>query len=107
MYIFALTDKNKEMLQNYKKLWDEIKKEITTIKGGIEPFKFEKDVMKIKFESNNKLPLNKIMNIPMSVIIAKSVFEEKMVSFIHQSPYTVAVLNMIMMKILMLVVKKL
>ena len=57
--VFVLTDKSKEMLENYKKLWDEIKKEIRTIKGGIEPFEFEKYVMKIKFESDNELPLKK------------------------------------------------
>ena len=74
--VFALTDKNKEMLENYKELWDKIKKEIRTIKGGIEPSEFEKDVMKIRFESDNRLPLNKIMNVPVCVIIARSVFEK-------------------------------
>ena len=34
---FASTDRNEELLNNYKKLWD-IKEEIRTIKGGIEPF---------------------------------------------------------------------
>ena len=82
--VFALEDKNKEMLENYKKLWDEIKKEIRTIKGGIEPFESEKDAMKIRFESNIELPLNKIMNVPVCVITAKSVFEQKMVNFINK-----------------------
>ena len=65
------------MLENYEKLWDEIKKEIRTIKGGIQPFEYEKDVIKIKSESDNGLPLNKILNVPACVIIAESVFEEK------------------------------
>ena len=68
--VFALTDRNKEMLENYKRLWDEIKKEIRTIKGRIEPFEYEKDVMKIRFESDNGLPLNKIINVPLCVIVA-------------------------------------
>ena len=75
--VFALTNKNEKMLENYKKLWDEVKKEIRTIKKGIEPFEYEKDVMRIKFESDNGLPLNKILNIPACVIITRSVFEEK------------------------------
>ena len=32
--------------------------------------------MKIKFESNDDLPLGKILNIPVCVIIVKSVFQE-------------------------------
>ena len=54
----ALTDKNEEILENYKELWVKIKKEIRTIKGEIEPFEFKKDVMKIKFKSGNELSLN-------------------------------------------------
>ena len=73
--VFALTDKNKEALENYKELWDEIKDEIETIRG-IEPIKYEKDFMKIKFESDDDLPLDKILNIPVCVIIVKSVFQE-------------------------------
>ena len=73
--VFALTDKNREKLENYKELWSDIKDESRTIRET-EPFKYEKDVMKIKFESNYGLLLGKILNIPLRVIIAKSVFEE-------------------------------
>ena len=84
--VFALTDKNKEMLENYRRLWDKVKEEIKTIKGGIEPFEFKKDVMKINFESNDiKLPLYKVINVPMCIIIAKFVFKEKMIKFISTS----------------------
>ena len=31
-WFFALTDKNKKALENYRELWDEIKEEIRTIK---------------------------------------------------------------------------
>ena len=73
--VFALTDKNKRALQNYRKLWNEITEEIRTIRG-IEPFQYEKDAMKIKFGSDYGLPLGKMLNIPVRVIIVKSVFEE-------------------------------
>ena len=33
--------------------------------------------MRIRFESDNGLPLNKILNIPASVIIVRPVFEER------------------------------
>ena len=72
--VFALTDKNKEALENYTELWDEIKDEIKTIRG-IQPTKYEKDFMKIRFESDDNLPLGKILNILVDAIIVKSVFQ--------------------------------
>ena len=73
--VFALTDKNRESLENYKERCSEIKDEIETIKG-IEPIKYEKDFMKIKFESNDDLPFGKILNVPLCVIFVRSVFQE-------------------------------
>ena len=72
---FALTDKNRKALQNYTEPWDEIKNEIETLRG-IEPMKCEKDLLKIRFESNNNFPLDRILNIPLCVIIGKSIFQE-------------------------------
>ena len=40
------------------------------------PTKYEKDFMKIRFESHNNLPLGKILNIPMCIRVARSVFQE-------------------------------
>ena len=54
--VFDLTDKNREALENYKELWNEIKENIRTIRG-IEPFEYEKDVKNITFESDYGLPL--------------------------------------------------
>ena len=73
--VFALADKNREALENYRELCNEIKEQIRTIRG-IEPFEYEKDIMKIKLESDNGFPLGKKFNIPVCVIIAKSVFEK-------------------------------
>ena len=75
--VFALTDKNKGALKNYRKLWNKVKEKNRRITGGIKTFEFEKDVMKINFESDDKLPLNKIINVPMCTIIAKSVFKDR------------------------------
>ena len=54
--VFALTDKNKEALENYTELWDEFKDQIELISGN-EPIKYEKDFMKIKSKSNDDKPL--------------------------------------------------
>ena len=64
--VFALTDKNKETLENYKELWDEIKNEIEAIRGT-EPIKYEKDFIKIRFESDGDLSLGTILNIHVCV----------------------------------------
>ena len=52
-----------------------IKNEIETIKG-IEQIKYEKDFMKIKFESDDDLSLGKILNIPVCIIIVRSIFQK-------------------------------
>ena len=61
--IFASTDKNKIVLENYTELWDEIKGQIELINGD-EVIKYSKDFIKIRFKTNDDLPLSKIINIP-------------------------------------------
>ena len=64
---FASTDKSK--------FWDEIKNQIETINGG-ERFEHKKDFMKTRFESDDDLPLGKILSIPGMIIVVRSVFQE-------------------------------
>ena len=73
--ILASTEKNGKALENYTELWNEIKEQIELISGN-KVIKSEKGFMKIKFESNDDLPLGKILNIPVCIIIVRSVFEE-------------------------------
>ena len=74
-FVFALTDKNREALENYKEIWSEIKDQIELISGN-KRIEYKKDFMKIKFKSDDDLPLSKILNIPVCVIIVRSVFQE-------------------------------
>ena len=62
------------MLEKYAELWNKIKSVIKKIndKSG----KYEKDYMKIKFNSDDNLPLNKILKLHYLIIIVRSVFEE-------------------------------
>ena len=71
---FASEDKNKEIIEKYKKIWSEIKNQIETINGG-KPIEYKKIFTKIRFESDDYLPLGKILNIPVMVING-SVFKE-------------------------------
>ena len=68
------TDKNKEVLIKYIELWDKIKNLIgcNSIKAG----EYEKDFVKIKFNSNDNLPLNRILKIHNMTIVIESVFQE-------------------------------
>ena len=50
-------DKHKEFLKKYEEAWEGIKKETETINGG-EKTGYGKDFLKIRFESNDDLPLN-------------------------------------------------
>ena len=54
---FASTEKNKEVLKKYRELWNGIKYLIEC--NSIKADEYEKDFMKIKFNSDVNLPLNK------------------------------------------------
>ena len=55
--IFTLTENNRKVLELYKKLWSEIKKQIKVINSG-ESIKYKNDFMKIRHDD---LPLNKVL----------------------------------------------
>ena len=63
------------LLRDYTEIRDEIKEQIELISDN-KVIKHSKDFMKIKFESDDDLPLGKTINIPLCVIIVKGVFEE-------------------------------
>ena len=73
--VFDYTDENKELLKKYTDIWDEIKNEIKTINGDKEN-DYGKDYKKIKFISEDHLPLNKSLKFHAMTIIIRSVFEE-------------------------------
>ena len=53
--IFASADKNKEALENYTEIWNEIKYQIKMIHGN-KTIEYGEDTVKIKFESDDDLP---------------------------------------------------
>ena len=72
--VFASTDKNREALGNYTELWNEVIDQIKTISGD-NPIESGKDFIKARFESNYDLTLGKILNIPVCIIVVKSIFQ--------------------------------
>ena len=73
--IFDSVDENKEVLKKYADVWDGIKNKIKAINGDKEN-DYEKDYMKIKFNSDDDLPLNTPLKFPAMTIIIRSVFED-------------------------------
>ena len=72
--VFDSTDENKEVLKKHSDVWDGIKNKIKAMNGG-EKNDYEKDYMKIKFNSDDDLPLNKLLKFHAKTIIIRSVFE--------------------------------
>ena len=72
--IFDSTDENKELLQKYNDVWNGVKKKIEQVSSG--KCDYKKDCMKIKFNSDDNLSLNKPLKFHNVTIIIRSVFEE-------------------------------
>ena len=71
--ILDSTNKNKEVLIKYTKLWDGIKNSIQKVNNKFG--EYGKDFMEIKFNSDNSLPLNETLKLHNIRIIIRSVFE--------------------------------
>ena len=78
--VFDSANENNEVLKKYNELWDGIKNEIETINAGKtskrSSVEYDQDFMKVKFNSDDNLPLNKISNLYNMTIVVRSVFEE-------------------------------
>ena len=72
--VFDSTDENKELLKKYNDVWNGIKDKIKEVSSG--ECDYEKDYMKIKFNSDDDLPLNKPLKFHNMTITIRSVFEE-------------------------------
>ena len=68
-------NENKALLKKYADVWDGIKNEIKAINGG-EENSYRKGYMKIKFNSDDGLPLKKPLKFHAVTIIIRSLFEE-------------------------------
>ena len=72
--VFDSTDENKELLKKYNDVFNGIINKIKKISGN--ECDYEKDYMKIKFNSDDDLPLNKPLKFHNMTITIRSVFEE-------------------------------
>ena len=72
--VFDSTDENKELLKKYNDVFNGIMGKIKEVSN--DECDYEKDYMKIKFNSDDDLPLNKSLNFHIMTITIRSVFEE-------------------------------
>ena len=79
--IFDSANENKEALKKYADVWDGIKSKIKAINDGKEN-NYEKSYIKIKFNSDDDLPLKKPLEFHLMTIIIRC-YLVKMVSFTH------------------------
>ena len=73
-FIFDSTDENKDLLKKYNDVFNEIRKKIKRISG--DKCDYEKDYMKIKFNSDDNLSLNKTLKFQIMTLTIRSVFKE-------------------------------
>ena len=70
----TLTDSNNDALIKYAEVWNGIKNQIKKINND-SVAEYDKDYMKNKFDSDDNLPLNKVVKFHAVIIIIRSVFE--------------------------------
>ena len=63
-----------DVLRKFANIWKSIRAKIEENTGGI--VQYDKDYMKIKFESNDNLPTDNIVNMHQVTIIIRSVFAQ-------------------------------
>ena len=71
----SLTDSNRKVLKKYADIWSEIKDQIRKINNG-KLGEYRRGYIKIKLNSDDDLPLNKILKFRILTIIIRSIFEE-------------------------------
>ena len=72
--VFDSTDEYKELIKKYNDVFNRIRDKIKEINS--EEHDYEKDYMKIKFNSDDDLPLNKPQKFHLMTITIRCVFEE-------------------------------
>ena len=68
------TNESKEKAKKYEELWIKIRDLIRSITKNLDDY--DEKYMKIKFDSDDNLPLNKTIEIPIVAIVVRAVFYE-------------------------------
>ena len=72
--MLVLTNKSKEKIEKYKELWSKVRDLIRSLTKNSD--NYDEKYIKIKFNSDDELPLNKMIEISSMIIVAKTVFHK-------------------------------
>ena len=75
---------NGDTIQKYQEVFDRLKEIVKKINDYSKPMKHDDNYMKIKFNTDDNIPLNKIIYLPTITITIRSV-TKKMINIIHKS----------------------
>ena len=68
------TNENKEKIKKYEELWSKIRDLIRSITKNSDDY--DEKYMKIKFNSDDELPLSKTIEVPIMTIVVRAIFHE-------------------------------
>ena len=72
-----ISPKNGNTIQKYQKVFDRLKEIIKKINDYSQPTKYDDNYMKIKFNTDDNIPLNKIICLPTITITIRSITQKK------------------------------
>ena len=76
MEIMEINPENGNIMQKYQEFFDGIKEIIKKLKDYSQPIRYDDNYMKIKFNTDDNIPLNKIIYFPRIAIIIRSVTQK-------------------------------
>ena len=68
------TNESKEIIKKYEKLWIKIKDLVRSVTKKSDDY--DEKYIKIKFDSDDELPLNKTIEISVMIIVVRAIFYE-------------------------------
>ena len=74
-YLIISSEKD-DITQKYQEVFDEIKEIIKKINDYSQPIRYDENYMKIKFNTDDNIPLNKIIYFPTTTITIRSVTQK-------------------------------
>ena len=72
-----ISSEDGDIMQKYQEVFDGIKEIIKKINDYSQPIKYDDNYMKIKFNTDDNIPLNKIIYLPTITIIIRSVTQKR------------------------------
>ena len=78
-----ISPENVDTIQKYQEVFDRLKEIIKKINDYSQPIKYCENYMKIKFNADNNIPLNKIIYLPTITVTIRSI-TEKIINIIHK-----------------------